>query len=128
MSRLSLSLLILLVLCLTPRVATPGAAVDAASVPRAPSVETELRLEALGYSERATDDPDPSRRGVTRNDPDASPGVNYYCTGSTVRFLAMDGTVLHEVHLQLGASPGSGCLAELYRQAELLAIASPLLS
>lgn len=101
---------------------------DAAREPRRPSVETELRLEALGYSEHATDDPDPSRRGVTRNDAAAQPGVNYWCTGRAVRFIAMDGTLLHEVTLPIGASPGSGCLAELYRRAELMAVASPLLS
>lgn len=96
--------------------------------PRRPSLETELRLEALGYSEHATDDPDPSRRGVTRNEAGAMPGVNYWCTGRSVRFIGMDGTVLHEVSLPLGASPGSGCLAELYRQVALLTVASPLLS
>lgn len=96
--------------------------------PRAPSADVQQRLEALGYSEHATDDPDSSRRGVTLNDPGAAPGVNYYCTNATVRFVAMDGTILHEVPLEVAASPGSGCLADLYRDREVLAVASPLLS
>jgi hypothetical protein len=124
----ALLLLSLVLLAGAPARADGAAGAGADAEPRRPSVETELRLEALGYSEHASNDPDPSRRGVTRNDADAIPGVNYYCTGSTVRFLAMDGTVLHETPLQVGASPGSGCLAELYRRAEVLAIASPLLS
>jgi len=90
--------------------------------------ETQARLEALGYSERAIDDPDPARRGVTVNEPGAAPGVNYYCTGSTVRFLTLDGKVLHEVKLQIGASPGAGCLAQLYGSAAVAVVASPLLS
>jgi len=112
--------------------ALPGAveirAGHAAADPGGPSLDTQLRLEALGYSEHATDDPDPSRRGVTRNDPDAMPGVSYYCTNATIRFLAMDGKLLHEVPLRVAASPGSGCLADPYRDREVLTVASPLLS
>ncbi|MBY0273928.1 arylsulfotransferase family protein [Candidatus Binatia bacterium] len=126
-SRPLLTSLTLLCLALAPCAAASDTAPPAA-VPRGASRETQLRLEALGYSENATDDPDPSRRGVTRNDPDAMPGVNYYCTNASVRFVAMDGAILHEVPLELAASPGSGCLAELYRDREVVTVGSPLLS
>lgn len=106
------------------------AAPSAVVAPAVPAVQEDVRvrLEALGYSERALEDPDSSRRGVTLNTPGAAPGVNYYCTGNKVRFLAMDGTLLHEVQLELGPSPGSGCLAQLYGTAAVAVVASPLLS
>lgn len=139
MPRLPSGLVLCIALAFVATAASAGQATDAATptvtaspAPQAAagrvSAETQARLEALGYSERAIDDPDPTRRGVTLNDPRAVAGVNYYCTGSTVRFLGMHGAVLHEIPLEIGASPGSGCLAQLYGTAAVAVVASPLLS
>jgi hypothetical protein len=90
--------------------------------------ERAERLEALGYVEAVPDDPDPARRGVVLRTERAWDGVHYYCAGTSVRFLDMDGKVLHEIPLSEPAAPNSGCLADPYRDDLVAVVRRPILS
>lgn len=90
--------------------------------------QTAARLEALGYMEEVVDDPNPARIGVTRHDPRAYPGINYHCTGQLVRFIDMEGKVVHEMPLDIATGGDAGCLAECYRPGTMAVVRSPLLS
>ncbi|MBM4269094.1 MAG: hypothetical protein FJ144_21215 [Deltaproteobacteria bacterium] len=97
---------------------------------RAKDLEQERvdRLEALGYVEAVPDDPDPSRRGVVARDDRAWDGVNYYCGAASVRFLDMDGRLLHEIPLSIPPAANSGCLADPYRDGLVAVVRRPILS
>ena len=124
------------ILCLAPLVLTaaPGTSVHQALDPqaayggRAVDRDVASRLEALGYVEEVVDDPDPGRAGVTKRDGRAFQGVNYFCTGQSVRFLDMDGNLLDEVKLGIPTAGDSGCLAKPYRPGLMVVVRSPLLS
>ena len=104
-------------------------AVHAADLPHATvDASTAARLEALGYTEQVVDDPDPRRVGVTHRDPRAYPGINYHCTGQLVRFIDMDGKVVHEMPLDVSTGGDAGCLAKTYRPGLMAIVNSPLLS
>lgn len=86
------------------------------------------RLEALGYVEEVIDDPDPKRSGVTERDPRAFPGINYFCTGQSIRFLDLDANVVDEVKLEIATAGDAGCLAKPYRRGLMAVVRSPILS
>ncbi len=86
------------------------------------------RLDALGYTEAAESDPSPDRSGVVTARDGAWPGVNYYCTGRSLRFFDMEGEVLHEIPLMAPANPSSGCLAQPEPGGGLVVVRRPMLS
>lgn len=110
----------------------PGATLGLLGPPSAHGVEVDpdvaARLDALGYVEQVTDDPDPQRVGVTHHDPRAFPGVNYHCTGQSVRFIDMTGKLVLEVPLEMSTGGDSGCLAKPYRPGLMAVVRSPFVS
>lgn len=95
---------------------------------RGAAPDLRAKLDALGYVEAVETDPDPGRQGVTARKEGAWPGVNYYCSGPSVRFLDMDGGLLHEIELEVPAAPSSGCLAEPYAPGLVAVVRRPVLS
>jgi hypothetical protein len=88
------------------------------------------QLGALGYIEHVIDDPDPTRKGVALYDPSrAQPGINVYCSvhSTDVRFLDMQGGVLHQINLP-EAGEGADCLLEPYGDDSFLALSWPNLA
>jgi len=87
------------------------------------------RLRSLGYVDHVSSDPDPTRTGVAQHDPSrAYQGVNVYCSirSKDVRFLDMNGTVLHTITLP-EAGDGSDCLLVPTGEGDFLALAWPIL-
>jgi hypothetical protein len=86
-------------------------------------------LRSLGYVEHVSSDPDPGRTGVVLHDLErAHQGINVYCSvrSKDVRFLDMDGTVLHTIRLP-EAGLGRDCLLMPTGDGDFLALAWPIL-
>jgi hypothetical protein len=87
------------------------------------------QLQSLGYVEQVSSDPDPDRSGVILHDPErAYPGINVYCSvrSREVRFLDMDGRLLHTISLP-ESGEGSDCLLVPTGEGDFLALSQPLL-
>ena len=86
-------------------------------------------LHSLGYVDHVSGDPDPERAGVVLHDPSrASKGINAYCSvrSTNVRFLDMNGTVLHTISLpEVGV--GRDCLLMPTGDGDFLVLVSPIL-
>ncbi len=125
----------LLVLALVAAVpcGTVRAADPAATGPVAPDTKVDRardvrsRLQALGYVAPVTEDPDPTRKGVTQYDrARAFDGINAYCSAQSpkIHFFDMDGRSIREIDLPK-ERVGGDCLVEPTPDGGLLALAQP---
>jgi hypothetical protein len=89
--------------------------------------EMKAQLEALGYLEAVSSNPDPTRSGVALHDPErASAGINVYCSVYTpeIKFLDMKGKVLHTIRLP-DAGTGADCMLEPDGAGRFIALVQP---